>query len=60
MPKNLPNNITVINDQALIVTEVFFNYKPLVFKNFYDTKTLYKISVFVPRVGSMTTLLDGG
>ena len=60
LPKNLPNNITVLSDQAIIVTEVFFNYTPIVFQGFYSNSTLYKTSVYVPRVGSMTTLLGGG
>jgi len=60
LPKNLPNNITVLSDQAIIVTEVFFNYTPIVFQGFYGATTLYKTSVYVPRVGNMTTLLGGG
>lgn len=59
-PQNLPDKIEVLRDQAIIVTEVFFNYTPIVFQGFYGTTTLYKTSVYVPRVGNMTTLLGGG
>lgn len=57
LPKNLPNNITVIKNQSLIVTEVYYDYVPLVFHGFFSGKTLYKISIFVPRVGEMNPLL---
>lgn len=60
LPINLPNSITVVNNQALIVTEVFFNYSPLVFKGFFSSDPIYKVSVFIPRVGSMNALLGEG
>lgn len=59
-PVNLPNNITVINNQSIIVTEVYFNYDPIVFNGFFASKPIYKISVFVPRVGSMSALIGEG
>lgn len=55
-PANMPNNLTVLNDQAVVITEIFYQYQPLIFKGFFPDTTLYHIAVFVPRVGSMTTL----
>jgi len=55
-PVNLPNNLTVINDQAVVVTEVFYQYQPIIFKGFFPDTALYRVSVFVPRVGSMASL----
>lgn len=55
-PTNMPNNLTVLNEQAVVITEVFYKYQPIVFKGFFPDKTLYHVSVFVPRVGSMATL----
>ncbi len=55
-PMNMPNNLTVLNDQAVVITEVLYNYQPVVFKGFYPNKVLYHVSTFVPRVGTMTTL----
>lgn len=60
IPVNLPNSITVINNQSIIVTEVFFNYTPIVFKSFFNSKSIYKTSVFVPRAGSMNALIGEG
>lgn len=57
LPKNLPNNITAINDQSLIVTEVFFNYVPRVFSSMFGATPLYKVSVYTPRSTNMNTLL---
>ncbi len=56
-PVNLPGEITVIKDQTMIVTEIFYHYKPLVFESFFPSSTLYRASVFVPRSGSMNVLL---
>lgn len=59
-PINLPNNITVVNTQSIVITEVFFNYKPIVFSGFFNSDPIYKISIFAPRVGSMNALLGEG
>jgi len=56
-PANLPGNITVIQDQTMIVTEVYYSYKPLIFANFFPPTILYRASVFAPRTGSMNTLV---
>ena len=56
-PTNLPGGITVIKDQTMIITEIFYQYKPLIFQTFFPPKTLYRASVFVPRSGSMNVLL---
>jgi Flp pilus assembly protein TadG len=56
-PNNLPGGVTVIQDQTIIVTEVYYRYKPLVFSSFFPNQVLYRASVFVPRTGSMNTLI---
>ena len=56
-PSNLPNDVTVTNDQSLIITEVFYNYSPFIFSGLIDNQMLYKTSVYVPRIGDMDTLL---
>lgn len=56
LPTNMPNNFTVLEEKAAVITEVFYQYEPFVFKGFFPDKTLYYVSVFVPRVGSMSTL----
>lgn len=56
-PNNIPNNYQVLNDHSIIVTEIFYDYSPYVFTGFIPNQTLYKISTFVPRTGTMVTLL---
>lgn len=58
IPANLPNNIEVLNDESIIVTEVYYNYTPYVFQNVVPAQNLYKTAVYVPRLGDMTTLLQ--
>ncbi|MBX3457726.1 MAG: pilus assembly protein [Candidatus Paracaedibacteraceae bacterium] len=58
-PQNLPGDITVIQDQSIVVTEVFYQYSPLIFKNYLPIKSIYKTAVFVPRSGDMNDLLAG-
>lgn len=56
-PVGLPNNITVTNDQALVVTEVSYQYAPYFFSGIVPPQILYKTSIYVPRSGDMVTLL---
>lgn len=56
-PQNLPGGITVINEQTMVITEVFYEYVPLVFGRIIPARSIYKTAVFVPRSGSMNTLL---
>ncbi len=58
-PQNLPGGITVIQDQSIVVTEVFYQYSPLIFRNYLPLRSIYKTAVFVPRSGDMNALLAG-
>lgn len=53
----LPNNMTLFDKDNVIVTEVFYNYAPLITTHGVLTGTaLYKIGVFKPRLGDLSTL----
>lgn len=56
-PQNLPGGVTVINEQTMVITEVFYEYIPLVFGRVIPARSIYTTAVFVPRSGSMNTLL---
>lgn len=56
-PAALPNGLTILSDESIIVTEVFYTYEPIVFKAFIPNQVLYKLAIYVPRLGDMTTLL---
>lgn len=58
-PANLPNNITTLpSDQRIVAIEVFYTYNPLFQQSlsFLGTKSLYKVSLFIPRIGTLDTL----
>jgi Flp pilus assembly protein TadG len=58
----LPGGYTVISGQNIIVSEVFYDYTPLLstssnFISAFTAQTLYKLAISKPRQGSLTTLL---
>jgi Flp pilus assembly protein TadG len=55
-PANLPNGITLSSGQALVVTEVFYSYTPILAGTFLSPKTIYRTESFTPRVGLLETL----
>lgn len=57
LPTNLPGDIVVTKEQTMVITEVFYQYSPLIFKDFMSVKSLYVTAVFTPRVGDMNVLL---
>lgn len=56
-PSNLPGNVSVIQEQTMVITEVFYQYSPLIFKDYLSVRSLYVTAVFVPRSGDMNALL---
>lgn len=58
-PAPLPNGLTLVRDQTIIVTEVTYNYSSLVFASVIGDQQLKKISIVVPRADKMNTLLGG-
>jgi Flp pilus assembly protein TadG len=54
---SLPNGMTLFDKDNIIVTEVFYNFQPLIGTQTYVTPNmLYKVSVFKPRLGDLSTL----
>lgn len=56
-PSNLPGGIVVVENQTMIITEVYYIYNPLIFKALISQRQLYASSVYAPRSGDMNTLL---
>jgi Flp pilus assembly protein TadG len=56
VPVNVPGNITLTAGQSMIVTEVFYNYAPIIFGIFITARPLYTTAVFLPRQGTLSTL----
>ena len=52
----LPNALTLNASDNVIIAEVFFRYEPfLVGGIFADDQQLYKVTIFKPRLGALTT-----
>lgn len=53
----LPNGMTLNDKDNVIITEVFYNYQPLLSTNGVISGTsLYKLGLFKPRLGDLSTL----
>ena len=53
----LPGNLTLNDQDNVVVTEVFYNYQPLIASNgVIPGRRIYKVSVFKPRLGDLSTL----
>lgn len=52
----LPNDLTLIDNDTVIISEVFYNFTPLLENSVVDSSQLYKVGVFKPRLGDLTSL----
>lgn len=53
---SLPNGLTLNASDNVIISEVFFRYEPFLTGGvFADDEELYKVTVFKPRLGALTT-----
>jgi Flp pilus assembly protein TadG len=52
-PVNMPNGLTVTNDTEAVITEIFYTYTPLVFRDFFQPIAMYQTVVHVPRFGTL-------
>ncbi len=61
-PNNVPGDLEVTGSQTIVVAEVFYNYTPFFIGGFLQDTALYKATIYVPRRGTMNSLLgeDGG
>jgi len=56
-PATLPNNIPLNANDNIIVTEVFYNYTPLMATNgLLGNNLIYQVGLFKPRLGALSTL----
>lgn len=54
-PAALPNGLTLRVGQDIIISEVIYDFKPIMFADMTD-KTLYHVSFHRPRLGELTSL----
>jgi len=53
----LPTGFLVRDDESIIVSETFFDYKPMLVNNVLSARPLYSSVVYRPRFSPLTTLL---
>jgi Flp pilus assembly protein TadG len=53
---SMPNGLTLNASDNVIISEVFFRYEPFLTGGiFADDEELYKVTIFKPRLGALTT-----
>jgi Flp pilus assembly protein TadG len=52
----MPGNFTMMDKETVIVTEVFYNYKPILLGIIYNSSLMYRYSIYKPRIGNLTVL----
>lgn len=52
----MPGGFTMEDKENVIVTEVFYNYAPLMVGSVLSGNSMYKYSIFKPRLGELSTL----
>lgn len=52
----LPAGITLDDKENVIVAEVYYNFSPILVNSVISGGEIYKVSVFKPRLGELTTL----
>lgn len=53
---NLPNNFTLSSGENVIVTEVYYNFTPLIPNSLITASTIYQVNIFKPRIAPLVTL----
>ncbi len=52
----LPSGFSMVDKDNVIITEVFYNYKPILSGTIYKSSQIYRYSIYKPRLGNLTTL----
>jgi Flp pilus assembly protein TadG len=57
---SLPDDITLKNGDTAIIAEIYYAYEPTVFTGFVDSRILYNVAIYRPRLATLETLLPAG
>lgn len=51
----LPSGFTMTAGEEVVIGEIFYNYSPITSQNVVPSTTLYRTSIFMPRLGALTS-----
>lgn len=51
----LPNGLTLNERDNIIISEIYYDYTPMFSLGLFGARTFYKVTVFKPRLGDLTT-----
>lgn len=52
----MPASFTMVDKDTVIITEVFYNYKPILSGTIFNNSQIYRYSIYKPRLGNLTIL----
>jgi Flp pilus assembly protein TadG len=52
----LPEGFTMVDKETIIIAEVYYNYQPIAGNIIYSGNTLYRVSIYKPRLGNLKSL----
>jgi len=55
-PAVMPTGFGMRDAETVIVTEIFYTFRPWIFDRFFPEQTIYRLSVRRPRLGGLSTL----
>lgn len=53
---SLPAGLTLDDKENIIIAEIYYNFQPMLVNSVINGGQIYKVSVFKPRLGDLTTL----
>jgi hypothetical protein len=53
---SLPSGLALNDADNIIIAEVFYNYQPMLVNNIISSGSIYRMSLYKPRFGALTTL----
>jgi Flp pilus assembly protein TadG len=52
----MPTDFTMVDKDNVIITEVFYNYKPVLYGLIFNATQMYRYTIYKPRLGNLSTL----
>lgn len=57
-PATLPTGFAMTAGEEVVIGEIFYKFTPITTQNYVPTTTLYRTSIFMPRLGALTSFVS--